>query len=66
MASDKKRRKASKQNRKAAAPSPAGPFRHPDGDRRRRGGPSAKDAIKHKLKMREVGMPPESQGEPMM
>jgi hypothetical protein len=37
MASGKKRRKAANQTRKAKR-SPAAPFRHPDGDRRRRGG----------------------------
>lgn len=55
MASDKKKRKAGKK----PAPPAAGPFRHPDGDRRRRGGPSAKEAVKFKRQMREVGMPPE-------
>ena len=49
MASDKKKRKAEK------LPAP----RHPDGDRRRRGGPSAKEAVKFKRQMREVSMPPE-------
>lgn len=43
MASDKQKRKAAKK------PRPAGvPFRHPDGDRRRRGGPSVDQAIRDK------------------
>jgi hypothetical protein len=52
MASDKKRRKAAK----AAKPEPqAGPFRHPDGDRRHRDmGQRAKDAIKDKERVRTL------------
>lgn len=43
MASDKQRRKAAKR------PSvPGKPFVHPDGDRRRRGGPSADQAVRDK------------------
>jgi hypothetical protein len=54
MASDKKKAKAAKKPTAAA-----GPVRHPDGDRRRRGGPSAKEAVAFKRRMREAGMPPE-------
>ncbi len=36
MASDKQRKKTAKAKRAADRPPPAGPFRHPDGDRRRR------------------------------
>jgi hypothetical protein len=51
MASDKKRRKAAK----AAKPGPqAGPFRHPDGDRRRRGGPRVDDVLRDKERMRTL------------
>ena len=50
MASEKKRRKMAK----AAKPKPqAGPFRHPDGDRRRRG-PRIDDVIKDKERMRTL------------
>jgi hypothetical protein len=41
MASDKQKRKAAKRPRPANAP-------HPDGDRRRRGGPDAKQATRDK------------------
>ena len=57
MASDKKPKKANKG--KYADPK-TGAFRHSDGDRRHRGGASAKDAIKHKKRMHEQGgLPPE-------
>lgn len=57
MARDKKPDKANKG--KYADPK-TGQFRHTDGDRRHRGGPSAKDAIKHKQQMQEQGgLPPE-------
>lgn len=52
MASDKKRRKVAKAKQQVGNPA-AGPPRHPDGDRRRRGGASAKQAIKDKLARRE-------------
>lgn len=43
MASDKQKRKAAKK------PRPTGvPFRHPDGDRRHRGGPNVDQAIRDK------------------
>ena len=45
MANDKKRRKANKS--KYANPK-TGDFRHTDGDRRRRGGPTADQAIRNK------------------
>jgi hypothetical protein len=58
MASDKKPGKA--KNKKYADPK-TGAFRHSDGDRRHRLGATAKDAIKHKRKMQELGgLPPES------
>ena len=43
MASDKQKRKAAKK-----PPVPGKPFVHPDGDRRRRGGPSADQATRDK------------------
>ena len=58
MASGKKNRKASKAAKRTYQP-PAGPFRHPDGDRRRRGGPNVDQAIAHKHQFRELfGAPP--------
>jgi hypothetical protein len=54
MASDKKRRKASKADRKSQQPPPAGAFRHLDGDRRRRGGIRVDDVIAHKQQFREL------------
>lgn len=56
MASSKKRRKASKSARQTQPPT--GAFRHRDGDRRRRGGPSADQAIKDKEARRQFGTPP--------
>lgn len=44
MASDKQKRKASK----AARPTTGKPFVHPDGDRRRRHGPTADQGIRDK------------------
>jgi hypothetical protein len=43
MASDKKRRKDAKHKTPRATPQV-----HPDGDRRRRGGPSADEAVRNK------------------
>jgi hypothetical protein len=57
MASDKKRRKAAKQVRDQQRPA-AGPFRHPDGDRRRRGGSDVKQAYKNKELLQMIGLPP--------
>ena len=54
MASDKRRRKAAKLSK----PKPTTPFRHRDGDRRRRGGPTADQAIKFKRAMQEGLIPP--------
>ena len=52
MASDKKRRKAANAAKKKPQ---AGPFRHPDGDRRRREwGTRVEDAIKNKERMRTL------------
>lgn len=54
MARDKKPKKAKYTDPKT------GEFRHADGDRRHRRGASAKDAIKHKKLMSEMGgLPPE-------
>lgn len=47
MASGKKIRKQTKVAKKTARPAVAD-YRHPDGDRRRRGGPSAKQACRDK------------------
>jgi hypothetical protein len=52
MASEKKRRKAAKQ----ARPQKPGPFRHPDGDRRRRC--DVKQAYRDKELLRRIGLPP--------
>jgi hypothetical protein len=49
MASESKRRKAGNQARKAKRT----PGRHPDGDRRRRGGLRVEDAIAQKKAMQE-------------
>lgn len=56
MASDKKPKA-----RKAKYADPkTGEFRHADGDRRHRRGASAKDAIRNKKRMQELGgLPPE-------
>ena len=57
MSRDKKPGKA--RNKKYADPK-TGAFRHTDGDRRHRLGATAKDAIKHKKRMQELGgQPPE-------
>ena len=54
MARDKKPKTA-----KYADPK-TGQYRHTDGDRRHRGGPSAKEAIKFKKRMQERGgLPPD-------
>ena len=57
MASPKKRRKAGKVARLQQQPTPTKPFRHPDGDRRRRGGPIVEQAIKDKEILRQIGAP---------
>lgn len=62
MPHDKKPQKAN--NKKYADPK-TGEFRHSDDDRRHRRGASAKDAIKHKRLMQEMGgTPPEEPEEP--
>ncbi len=53
MASGKRRRKEAKAAKKQQAP--AGPFRHPDGDRRHRGAQRVEDAIKDKEMLRLIG-----------
>ena len=58
MASDKKRRKASKLAKKST--SPTGPVRHPDGDRRHREhGTRYREAYATKELLRKIGLPPE-------
>jgi hypothetical protein len=57
MAGDKKPNKA---NKKKYTDPKTGAFRHSDGDRRHRHGASAKDAIKNKRLMHELGgLPPD-------
>lgn len=51
MASDKQKRKLSKKPRPAGTP-------HPDGDRRRRGGPNVDQAIRDKAARRNWPGPP--------
>lgn len=62
MASRKKQRKDRKASQKPQA-SPAGPFRHPDGDRRHReSGPAYRDAMATKESLKFIGavdLPPE-------
>ena len=54
MASDKQKRKTAKK-----PPVPGKPFVHADGDRRRRGGPSADQAIRDKHARQAFGGVPE-------
>lgn len=62
MARDKKADKA--KNKKYADPK-TGAFRHTDGDRRHRHSALAKDAVKHKKRMQELGgLPPEAGADP--
>jgi hypothetical protein len=56
MASGKKRRKAAKLTKAQQHPR-TGPFRHKDGDRRRRGGLTADQAIADKRLMQQLGAP---------
>jgi hypothetical protein len=56
MASDKQRRKQAKAKK---SPQPAGkPFRHADGDRRRRGGMTADQGIANKKLMQRFEVAP--------
>lgn len=55
MASGKKRRKEVKQIK--LRQQPTGPRKIKDGDRRRRGGPSAKEAIARKQLLQYEGLP---------
>ncbi len=68
MASDKQKRKAAKAKQKPAGPA-AGPFRHPDGDRRHRGfGKAYADAMKTKEMLQKIGaveLPPEEPEPPV-
>jgi hypothetical protein len=56
MASGKKRQKAAHQARKQQPA--AGPFRHRDGDRRRRGGMTYEQGAAQKRSMQEFGAHP--------
>lgn len=58
MASDKKRRKAAKNSPKSQRPQ-TGPFVHPDGDRRHRGGMTYRQGLANKEAMRRIGLPPD-------
>ena len=57
MASDKKRRKEVKQLK--LRQQPAGPRKIKDGDRRRRGGPTSKEAYARKRLLQMEGLPVE-------
>lgn len=57
MASGKKRRKEVKQTK--LRQQPAGPRKIKDGDRRRRGGPSAREAYARKRLLQMEGLPVE-------
>ena len=52
MASKKQQRKEAKTRQ--PRPTTAAAFRHPDGDRRRRGGPTADDGVKQKRAMQAM------------
>lgn len=56
MASFKQKRKDAKNSPvRSAKPSVPGAFRHPDGDRRRRGGPTADQGIADKRDRQQFG-----------
>jgi hypothetical protein len=57
MASDKQRRKQAKATKKSTQPA-GKPFRHPDGDRRRRGGITADQGIANKKLMQQFEVAP--------
>jgi hypothetical protein len=57
MASGKKQRRARKLARKEQQPQ-TGPFRHKDGDRRRRGGTTYEEGLAAKRLMQQLGGPP--------
>jgi hypothetical protein len=57
MASDKQRRKQAKASKKANQPA-GKPFRHPDGDRRRRGGITADQGTANKKLMQQFEVAP--------
>ncbi len=57
MASPKKRRKEIKITRKQRQPR-GGAFRHPDGDRRRRGGTTYEQGLADKRALRQMGATP--------
>ena len=54
MASGKKRRKTARQARKLNHPQ-TGPFRHPDGDRRHRGGMTYEEGLAIKKMLQQAG-----------
>ena len=56
MASGKKRRKAAKLSKAQQQPH-TGPFRHKDGDRRYRGGPTYREVMAQKRLMQQLGAP---------
>jgi hypothetical protein len=56
MSSQKKRRKAVKLTREQQKPR-TGPFRHKDGDRRRRGGMTFEEGLANKRAMQQLGAP---------
>jgi hypothetical protein len=65
VASDKQKRKSAKASKKPASPA-AGPFRHPDGDRRHRNGMLYSQGVKDKEMLRLIGaveLPPEEEEE---
>jgi hypothetical protein len=59
VASPKKRRKANKLTHQKRHPR-TGPFRHADGDRRRRGGMTADEGLANKRAMQQFGAIPPS------
>lgn len=63
MASDKKRNKQAKAAKKATRPA-GKPFRHPDGDRRRRGGMTADQGTANKKLMQQFEVAPPLPDEP--
>jgi hypothetical protein len=65
MASEKKRRKDARQAHKQRLPK-AGPFRHRDGDRRRRAEMAAavKQALAAKKALQQIGLPLPPEGPP--
>ena len=65
MASGKKRRKSAKVTKAQQQQPRTGPFRHKDGDRRRRGGTTYEVGLANKRAMQQLGapVPPGPEGE---